>query len=89
MPILSKLTALAVARAMLAGGRRPSLSRSEFDRLKAILHRCVTDGPAAQNHDCQPHRREHLRGRVEWAAELNPNKALRLQRLFNRIDWPR
>jgi hypothetical protein len=27
------------------------LPRPAFDRLKAILHRCVTQGPAAQNRD--------------------------------------
>jgi hypothetical protein len=66
-----------------------NLPREAFDRLKAILHRCVTAGPAAQNRDGHPHWREHLRGRVAWAAQLNPGKAARLQRLFDRIDWQR
>lgn len=69
--------------------RHPNLPRAEFDRLKALLHRCVQRGPAAQNVDARPDWRAHLQGRVAWAAQLNPAKAQRLQRLFERIDWAR
>jgi RNA-directed DNA polymerase len=69
--------------------RRLSLPRNEFDRLKAVLHQCVRDGPAAQNRSAHPSWREHLRGRVAWAAQLNPGKAQRLQRLFDQVDWAR
>ena len=68
---------------------RPNLPRDEFDRLKAILHRCAVDGPSAQNRDGVPHWEQHLRGRVAWAAQLNPAKAQRLQRVLDRIDWAR
>lgn len=64
-----------------------NLPRDEFDRLKAILHQCVRDGPHRQNREQVPNWREHLRGRVAWAAQLNPAKALRLQRLYEQIDW--
>ncbi len=66
-----------------------NLARADFDRLKAILHQCVTRGPAAQNRDGHPHWREHLQGRVAWAAQLNPQKAERLTRLLRQIDWQR
>ncbi len=69
--------------------RTPNLPRDAFDRLKATLHRCVTEGPASQNRDGLAHWREHLQGRVAWAAQLNPAKAVRLQRLLDRIDWTR
>ena len=69
--------------------RHPNLPRPEFDRLKAVLHRCVTDGPTAQNRDGHPNWREHLQGRVAWAAQVNPGKALRLKRLLDQIDWAR
>jgi hypothetical protein len=69
--------------------RHPNLPRPEFDRLRALLHRCVTDGPAAQNRDGHPHWREYLQGRVAWAAQRNPAKALRLSRLLDQIDWSR
>jgi len=69
--------------------RHPNLPRDEFDRLKAVLHRCVTEGPAAQNREDKPHWREYLQGRVAWAAQLNPAKAQRLKRLLDQIDWSR
>lgn len=68
---------------------RPNLPRAEFDRLKAVLHQCVLHGPTRQNRDGHPRWREHLHGRVAWAAQLNPDKARRLQRLLGQIDWAR
>ncbi len=68
---------------------RPNLPRDAFDRLKAVLHQCVRHGPAGQNRDGHPRWREHLHGRVAWAAQLNPDKARRLQRLLAQIDWSR
>jgi len=84
----------------LTAGRRQSvcgivvnahanLARDEFDRLKAMLHRCVVDGPSTQNRERHAHWRELLHGRVAWAAQLNAAKAQRLQRLLERIDWSR
>ena len=68
---------------------RPNLSRNEFDRLKAILHRCAVDGPAGQNRDGHADWRAHLQGRVAWAAQLNAVKAQKLKALLDRIDWSR
>lgn len=69
--------------------QHPNLPRPEFDRLKAILHQCVTKGPASQNREAKPHWREYLHGRVAWAAQLNPAKAQRLKRLLDQVDWSR
>ena len=68
--------------------RHPNLPRADFDRLKAQLHDCLHRGPAAANREGQAAWREHLRGRVAWAAQVNPAKAARLQRLFEQIRWP-
>jgi hypothetical protein len=68
---------------------KPNLARDEFDRLKAVLHRCVVDGPSTQNRDGHADWRAHLQGRVAWAAQLNPAKAARLEKLLDRIDWAR
>ncbi len=68
---------------------RPNLPRDEFDRLKAVLHRCVVDGPSSQNREGHADWQAHLRGRVAWAAQLNPVKAARLSRQLERIDWAR
>ncbi len=68
---------------------RPNLPRSEFDRLKAVLHRCVVDGPRAQNRSALADWRGHLIGRVSWAQQINPVKGARLSALLSRIDWTR
>ncbi len=65
----------------------PNLPREAYDLLKAQLHHCVRDGPASANRAGHPAWREHLRGRVAWAAQLNPARAARLQRLFEQIRW--
>lgn len=68
---------------------KPNLPRAEFDRLKAILHRCVVEGPASQNRNGHADWRGHLQGRVAWAAQLNPAKAQKLKALLDRVDWSR
>ena len=66
---------------------RPNLPRAEFDRLKAQLHACATKGASAQNREGVRQWEQHLRGRVAWAVQLNGQKAQRLRRLLDRIDW--
>lgn len=67
----------------------PNLPRAEFDRLKAVLHRCVVDGPRAHNRSGLADWRGHLIGRVAWARQVNPAKAARLSMLLAQIDWAR
>jgi hypothetical protein len=65
---------------------QPNLPRREFDLLKAQLHRCRRDGLAAiaRAQTTTPEAlRAHLVGRVAWATQVNPAKALRLQRLLD------
>lgn len=62
--------------------RYPNLSRDEFDRLKACLHRCAREPvPDAGQ-------REVLRGRIAWASQLNAARGAKLQVMFDRIEWP-
>ncbi len=68
---------------------KPNLPREDFDQLKAILHQCVLHGPSSQNRDGRLDWQAHLRGRLSWAVQLNPNKAQRLKRLYDQIDWAR
>ena len=65
----------------------PNLARDEYDRLKATLTNCVRHGPASQNRENHPDFRSHLAGRVSHAAMLNPERAVRLQGLLQRIQW--
>ena len=66
--------------------RRTNLPRDEFDRLKAQLHRAATQGLAALQLPEGVDARTYLRGRVIWAAQLNPDKAVRLQRWLARAE---
>jgi hypothetical protein len=67
---------------------RPNVTRTEFDRLKAILTNCVRTGPAAQNRARVADFRGHLAGRIAHVASLNPARGRKLRATFDRIAWP-
>jgi hypothetical protein len=78
-------------RQYLAGvvtNERVNIVRADFDRLKATLTNCVKHGPQSQNREAHPAFRQHLAGRVAFVEMINPQKAARLHRIFDRIDWP-
>ncbi len=64
-----------------------NIPRRQFDQLKAILFNCVRNGPHNENRNREPDFRRHLEGRIQWATQLNPMKASKLQALFSQIDW--
>lgn len=64
-----------------------NICRRDFDRLKAVLHRCATLGPASQNRDQHPDFAAHLRGRIAHVAHLNPARGEKLWAAFARIRW--
>lgn len=66
---------------------KPNLRRSDFDELKAILTNCVRHGWRSQNRKNHDAFRSHLQGRVGWAHQANPEKAEKLWRLFEQINW--
>jgi hypothetical protein len=66
-----------------------NVQRREFDLLKAILHDCVTHGPATANRQRHNDFRAHLLGRIAWAGALNPTRGDRLRAVFDVIDWTR
>ncbi|HEX7276516.1 MAG TPA: reverse transcriptase family protein, partial [Acidimicrobiales bacterium] len=77
-------------RQRLAGvvvNQRPNVERGEYDRLKAILHNAARTGPVAQNRAGHPRFRDHLRGRIAWVGQLNPERGERLLAEFSRIRW--
>jgi hypothetical protein len=61
--------------------------REDFDRLKAMLHRCALDGPISQNRAKVADFRGHLLGHIAWIGRFSPTRKARLMRLFDRIDW--
>ena len=64
-----------------------NMSRADYDRLKAILHNCVKHGAASQNRDDHPDFEAHLRGRVEYASQLNPLRGAKLKAIYEQIIW--
>lgn len=67
----------------------PNIARDEYDRLKATLTNCVRHGPASQNRDKHPNFQAYLAGRLSFVKMINANRAARLQRLLEAIDWAR
>ena len=67
--------------------QHPNLPREAFDRLRALLHQCATHGPASQSDRALDEFRLHVLGRMTWAEQVNPSKARRLRKLFDRIVW--
>ena len=54
---------------------RPSLARAELRALRAILHNASRSGPESQNREGRPDFAAHLRGRVEFACMVDPDRA--------------
>ncbi|MGU3408971.1 reverse transcriptase family protein [Microbacterium sp. M1A1_1b] len=66
---------------------RTSPGRREVDRLHAVLHNCVVQGPASQDRGGHPDFRAHLLGRIGWVEQVHPGRARRLRDEFARIRW--
>jgi hypothetical protein len=67
---------------------RPALPRRERDVLRALLHNCAVHGWRSQVRDRDPATfRDHVLGRVAWAAALDPASGSRLRELAAAIDW--
>ena len=65
----------------------PNVVRTEYDRLKAILHNAARHGPASQNRSGIADFEAHLRGRIAWVSSLNPGRGEKLRGRFAEIDW--
>jgi RNA-directed DNA polymerase len=87
-------------RAMRAAGRQhalgavvnvhPALPRRERDALRALLHNCAVHGWWSQTRGRDPATfRDHVLGRVAWAASLDPVFGARLHALAARVVWTR
>jgi RNA-directed DNA polymerase len=77
-------------RQQLAGvvvNAHPNFPRTEYDRLKAVLHNCRVHGPGAQNREDHADFRAYLAGRVAYVAMINPARGRRLRMLFEQIHW--
>lgn len=75
----------------------PNISRSEYDRMKAILFNCKRHGPLSQlgRYSAQKDSgvetisqlRHHLMGKISFVKMLNPVKGERLRKSFEEIEW--
>lgn len=59
--------------------RRVALPRDEYRLLRATLHNAAKHGLASQNRDGHANFAAHLRGRVEFACMVDPERAPRLR----------
>lgn len=66
-----------------------NVSRTDFDRLKAILVNCIRRGPSTQNHERLDDFASHLRGRIAHVRHLNQARGEKLLGLFEQIHWDR
>ena len=77
-------------RQMVTGlvvNEKPNLKREAYDRLKATLHNCATQGPERQNRVGAASLRAHLAGRIEQFEAIHPARGQRLKAVFDRIVW--
>lgn len=77
-------------RQRLAGlvvNERLNTSRADYDRLKATLHNCVSQGVHTQNRVAHDDFRAHLLGRISFVKMLHPQRGRRLEELFAKIAW--
>ncbi|MGH9036290.1 MAG: reverse transcriptase family protein [Acidimicrobiia bacterium] len=68
--------------------RHPNIARTDYDRLRAVLHDAATSGPEAANRAGHPDFRAHLLGRISWMVSVNPTRAGKLEQAFAAIHWP-
>ncbi|MEV4639623.1 reverse transcriptase family protein [Actinoplanes sp. NPDC049548] len=60
----------------------PAVARSEYDRLRAMLHDAARRGLEAANRERHDDFGAYLRGRVAWTAHRHPGRAARLHTLL-------
>lgn len=71
----------------LVVNHHPQPERATFDALRACLHHCVRHGPHTQTSQALPEFKARLLGQMTWVAGTSASRRLRLQRLFDQIDW--
>jgi RNA-directed DNA polymerase len=71
----------------LVANQRINVVRTDFDRLKAILHNCIQHGPESQNREHHANFRAHVEGRVGFVESIYPGKGKRLRQMLEQIRW--
>jgi RNA-directed DNA polymerase len=65
---------------------KPSVSRDDIRRLRAILHRAKSEGLEAQNRDGRPSFRAWLAGTVAFVSMVRPDVGARLKAALDSLD---
>lgn len=66
---------------------KPSVSREELRRLRAILHRAKTEGLEAQNRESRPNFAAWLTGKIAFVSMVRPDVGAKLQAaLYSLMD---
>lgn len=66
---------------------RVNIDREDFDRLKALLHNCLTRGVSTQNHEHREDFPQHVLGRIGHVKMLNPVRGEKLLGMYRQVDW--
>src|SRR5262249_45678188 len=64
---------------------RPSASRKEIRRLRAILHRARTEGLDRQNRDGRPNFRTWLEGKIAYVGMVRPEIGAKLKAQLQKL----
>lgn len=64
--------------------QKPSLSRTELRKLRAILHNAAKYGLESQNREKHPQFQNHIRGKVAYASMVDPSKAAALWEAYHK-----
>jgi len=67
--------------------KQPNIRRDDYDQIKAILHNCIKKGASSQNIGKHKNFKEHLRGKIAYIASINPSKAQKLKKEYQKINW--
>jgi hypothetical protein len=65
---------------------KPSISREELRRLRAILHRAKLEGLDAQNREKIPHFRDWLRGKIAFVSMVRPDAGAKLKAQLDALE---
>lgn len=65
-----------------------NISRKQLKQLEAILYNCVRHGPTSQNKSGHPRFQQHLRGKLTYYSQVNPERCRKLWQLYDQIQWP-
>ena len=69
----------------LTVNERPTISRREYRRLRALLHNAARDGLESQNTENRPNFLNHLKGKIAFIKMVDPDKGEKLQAALDRV----